>query len=137
MKYIKTYEEIKYTPEHKKLIQQVRYRLNKYFGRNCCGVAKHRGDFKKHYNSMFPKYIQYTGSTMLFDINLPSLVVSQGINNYDEKIKNFQKFAKKLGLNGRYETIDTDYVATEEQMKEIISQSRYIDLLSDVEKYNL
>lgn len=34
----KAFEEIKYTPEHIKLIYRVRYSLNKFFGKNCCGV---------------------------------------------------------------------------------------------------
>ncbi len=134
MKHIKKYKEIKYNSEHIKLITKVRYRLNKYFGANCCGVSKNRGSFNGNF-----KWIP--SEVLLFKITLPSIISGKNINNYDEKIKNFNEFSKKIGLTVLYNYNNddhaTDFIATEEQMKEIIFGTKYINLISDIQKYNL
>ena len=138
MKYLKLFEEIKYTPEHIKLISQLRYKLNKFFGKNCCGVSKVRYTPKHTHSGVYGSttYEPYTGSTMLFSIYVPSFIVSDSIINYEEKIKLFSKVAKDVGLK-QEEFDDSHYHATEEQMKELIFKMKYIDVIDDINKYNL
>lgn len=132
MKYIQTYEELKYTKYHIKLIAKVRYALNKYFGKKCCGVSKVRYDpFTKNY-----ELTPYNGNTMLFDISLPSYLRTD-IEDYDLKIKYFSELAKKLNLTKEYETLNTDYILTEEQMEELLKNIPHIKMEIDMVKYNI
>lgn len=131
------FEEIKYTPEHKKLIQQLRYRLNKFFGKNCCGVSKLRflpvNSFSR-YSSQ--EYLPYTGSTMLFSIYVPSHIYGDQILDYENKIEEYVKMANEIGLS-KETNYDERFCATEEQMKELISRMRYIEEYVIAKKYNL
>lgn len=135
MRYIKLFEEIKYTPEHKKLIQQLRYRLNKFFGSNCCGVSKARFVPVISYSRYSAQeYLPYTGSTMLFDICVPGSFYSDDIPDYENKIKEYVNLANEIGLTKIY---DYEHYATEEQMKELISRMKYIEEYVIAKKYNL
>ena len=96
MKYIKLFEEerykeVKYTAEQKKLITQLRYRINKYFGQNCCGVSKVRYVLRQKYGYS-TEWLPYTGSTMLFSVYLPSYIAGNDIPDYNNKMENLKEF---------------------------------------------
>jgi hypothetical protein len=141
MKYIKLFEqytekykEVKYTPEQKKLITQLRYRINKYFGQNCCGVFKVRYIAKNKYG--YPlKYEPYSGSTMLFNIYFPNFIAGEHIPNYNEKMENLREVLKEIGMPLGIN--DTNLDVTEEQMEELISKLQYIEDYIIAKKYNL
>jgi hypothetical protein len=137
MKYIKTYEEIKYTAEQKKLTQQARYKLNKFFGGNYCGVTKYRGESKNVRTEfgIYSKYEVFTGSTMLYNVYMPSMLHEINIPNYVEKIEKIVRLMKYLGISEQYEN-RYDKI-TEEQLKNLIVMMPYIDTIGDAEKYNL
>lgn len=137
MKYIKLFEEIKYTPDQKKLVAKLRYKLNKFFGKNCCGVSKVRFIQDKTYSYGSVEYSAYTGSTILFRISLPSFIYSDNIIDYEKKIDLFTKLAKYMELEKSYNFSDTEYQLTEEQMKDLIFRMEYIDTMEDAKKYNL
>jgi hypothetical protein len=138
MKYIKLFEELKYTPEHKKLIQQLRYKLNKFFGRNCCGVTKLRFLPVQIYSRYAAQeYLPYTGSTMLFSIYVPSHIYSDQISDYNIKIEEYISLVKDIGLIKEYDLSDTKYYATEDQMRELISRMKYMEVEVAAKKYNI
>lgn len=139
MKYIKLFEEdrykeVKYTAEHKKLITQLRYRINRYFGQNCCGVSKVRYVVRNKYGYSL-KYEPYTGTTMLFNIYFPSYIMGEDIPNYNEKMENLREVLKEIGMP--LELNDSNIEITEEQMKELISKMQYIEDYMMAKKYNL
>ena len=127
----KIFEEFKYTPEHLKLISQLRYALKKALGEGC-GISKTRslriGDTVSRYNNYQPKYVTYTGETMMFSVYVPAL-------KYDdsEKAESYKKIIKEIGLIES----GSAYAGTEEQMRELLFKIKYIYLMGDTQKYNL
>ena len=128
------YKEVKYTPEQKKLITQLRYRINRYFGENCCGVTKVRYVVKNKYGSSL-KYEPYTGTTMLFSVYFPSYIMGDHITNYNEKMENLREVLKELGMPLGMN--DSTIEITEEQMRELILKMQYIEDYIIAKKYNL
>jgi len=138
MKYIKTYEKLtdgvtarykeifdptpKLTSEEKELMSKVRYTMNKFWGGNCCGVTKNRD--KNH-------------SDYRFSIYVPNYLQKDKIKNWELKMKYWIKFMNEIGTIKQYDHYDYDYLLNEEQMKEIVSRTKYIDTIIDAEKYNL
>ena len=135
--YIKTYEELKYTQEHQKLVNKLRYALNKVFGNNRCGVYKVKyliSNANKDLSLYTPDYIDYTGSTMLFSIYTPTET------NDLEKLKKekFNKIANEIGLTKELPSLTGDsFIGTEEQMTELIDRLKDIMVEVDADKYNL
>lgn len=133
MKYIKTYEELKYSQDDIKLIRKLRYNLNKVFGKNCCGVSKVRsikGPITYNRYTSNEEWVEYTGTTMLFDIFLPR-------TTDDRTLEIFKKYAVKSGLEKQYDFDDNSYIGTYEQMTEFLKYLPYIKMEADMVKYNI
>ena len=131
MKYIKTYEELKYSKDDIKLISKLRYQLNKLFY-NKCGVSKVRHikvpAIYNRYN-YGSEWVEYTGTTMLFHI---------GISSQENKLilDIFKKYADKIGLTKEYDFSES-YQGTYQQMEELLKNIPHIKMEVDMVKYNI
>ena len=133
MKFIKSYEELKYTPEHKRLVARLRYSLNKIFGKNSCGISKVRYLKADQNYSYTSDYAEYTGSTMLFSIYISNGFVD---DNKNETRKKFDKIAKEIGLVKEYDT-SLSFYGTQEQMEILLDKLKWIIIEVDADRYNI
>ena len=125
MKYIKRYSEKEFPPantEEKLLMQKLRYALNKFWKPEGCGVSKNRTeDFKKY------KFTIYT----------PSYIRIDSVPNYELKSKYFVNLMLEVGAQKKYEGDNSHFNVTKEQIIELISKIKYLDVSIDAEKYNI
>ena len=114
MKYIKLFEERKYvSPEHRRLISNVKYRLNKFF---------------KHPQAAYVvKMKTKEGEPAIFKV-----AVSMGTA---ESLKKFFEIIKFMGINDA-EPNRVFYV-TEKQLKMLSDMVVNVDTFSEKDKYNL